>query len=104
MRHKSMNGNPAGSNSLAVVLEGLGLENSNSGYQRLSEILDIEFGVMVTTDELRTLGQQSAIHPVLETMSSKWPWKYATDEECERFYKTLRVVAQQAGLHVRNNR
>ena len=98
-----MNGNPSGSDILAEILQGVWLEQSDSGYQRLSDILGINWGVMVTADELRVLGQQSPVHPVLETMR-KWPWKYAGDEECQSFYKTLRAVAQQAGLHIQDER
>ncbi|MGQ0591825.1 MAG: hypothetical protein ACT4QB_04030 [Gammaproteobacteria bacterium] len=100
-----MNENPSGSKILAEILQGLGVENSNSGYQHLSEVLEFQFGVMVTSDELRALGQQSPIHPVLEAIGNgKWPWMYASDEEWERFHKTLREVAQQAGLRLRNNK
>jgi|SRR2546421_6481594 hypothetical protein len=98
-----MSGNPSGSDILAAILQGLGLDNSDSGYQRLSKILGINFGVMVTADELRALGQQRPVHPVLETMK-KWPWMYAADEECQRFYQTLRAVARQAGLHIQEER
>lgn len=98
-----MSENQSGSDILAAILQGLWLDNSDSGYQRLSEILGINFSVMVTADELRALGQQRPVHPILETMR-KWPWMYAADEECQRFYKTLRAVARQAGLQVQEER
>lgn len=98
-----MSRNPSGSDILAAILQGLRLDNSDSGYQRLSEILGINFGVIVTADELRTLGQQSPVHPAVETMG-KWPWMYAADEECQMFCKTLRAVARKAGLHIQEDR
>lgn len=98
-----MSKNPSGSDILSSILQGLWLDNSDSGYQRLSEILDINFGVIITVDQMRILGKQKPVHPVLEVMS-KWPWIYAADEECQRFYKTLRVAIQQAGFHIREDK
>ncbi len=94
-----MSENPSGLDILEEILQGLWLDNSDAGYQRLTEILDADYGVMVTAEKLRSLGHQIPVHPVLETMR-KWPWKCAADEDCHRFYEMLRVAAQQAGLNV----
>jgi hypothetical protein len=90
----------SGSNILEIILQGLWLPHSDAGYQRLIEILNTDYGVIITVEELRIMEQEKPAHSVLKTMM-KWPWKYAADEDCQEFSKMLRVAAQQAGLKVR---
>ena len=98
-----MSMNPSGIDILKVLLQGLWLDNSDAGYQRLTEILDTDYGLIITVDELRALAQQIPIHPIFETMR-KWPWKFAADEACHKFYEILRLSAQQAGIDVREEK
>ncbi len=96
-----MNENLSGSDVLKAVLKGLRLDDSDTGYQRLSEILCVNFGVMIASDGLRTLEKYIPIHPAILEMRS-WPWMFADDQECQRFYETLRTVAKKSGLQVQD--
>ena len=84
---------------LKTIFGGLRLEDSDSGYQRLVEILCTNFGIKISAKELRILARQIPVNPLIEAME-RWPWKYAADEECTRFYQAIRAAAAQAGLTV----
>jgi hypothetical protein len=93
-----MNENLSGSDALTKVFKGLGLEKSDSGYERLCYIIRINWEVVVTADQLRALEQQSPTHPIIQKMDD-WPWMYASNKEREKFREVLRREAEQHGFY-----
>ena len=94
---------PSGSNILEAILHGLWLEGSDADYQRLVDVLNRDFGVIITVDMLRTIEQQEPVHPMLITMR-RWPWMYAAKEECQKFSEMLREKAKQSGFNIREGK